>query len=94
MDSVQQNGNKSMRKYTLTYQLMQAFNQLTRSRGIKPLFIAYVSSCDHPFTKHLDFFGKCVQHKCMRYCKEVPLVHVESHIALFWFILIITRYEI
>ena len=39
MDSVQQNGKKSMRKYTLTYQLMQAFNQLTRSRGIKPLFL-------------------------------------------------------
>ena len=37
VDSVQQNGKKSVRKYTLTYQLMQTFNQLTRSLGIKPL---------------------------------------------------------
>ena len=37
MDSVQQNGKKSMRKYTLTCELMQAFNQLTHSVGIKPL---------------------------------------------------------
>ena len=96
MDYVQQNGKKSMSKYTLTYQLMQAFDQLTRSFGIKPLssIIACVSSCDHPFAKHLDLFSKCVQHECMRYCNEVPLVHVESHIAEFWLIRIITRYEI
>ena len=37
MDSVPENGKKSMRKYTLTYQLMQAFDKLTRSLGIKPL---------------------------------------------------------
>ena len=37
MDSVQQNGKKSIRKYILTYQLMQAFDQLTRSLGIKLL---------------------------------------------------------
>ena len=37
MDSDQQNVKKSMRKYTLTYQLMQTFNQLTRYLGIKPL---------------------------------------------------------
>ena len=37
MGSVQQNGKELMRKYTLTYQLMQAFKQLTRSRGINPM---------------------------------------------------------
>ena len=64
MDFVQQNGKKPMRKYTLTYQLMQAFNQLTRSFGIKPLHVC------HPVITRLPSildFGKCVQHKCMRY---------------------------
>ena len=42
MDSDQQNGKKSTRKYTLTHQQMQAFNQLTRSLGIKPLSLWHV----------------------------------------------------
>ena len=37
MGSVQQNGEKPIRKFTLTYQLMQSFNQLTRFIGINPL---------------------------------------------------------
>ena len=41
-----------------------------------------------------NFFSECVQHECMRYCKEVSLVHVEPHIAEIWFILIIAHYEI
>ena len=95
MDYVQQNGKKSMSEYSLTYQLMQAFDQLTPFSWHQTfVFIACVSSCDHPFAKHLDFFSKCVQHECMRYCNEVPLVPVESHIAEFWLIRIITRYEI
>ena len=28
-----------VKKYTVTYQLMQEFNQLNRSRGIKLLFL-------------------------------------------------------
>ena len=49
-----------------------------------------VLSCDHPFTKHLDSFNSCVQQECMRYCNEVPLVHVELHIAEFWLIVMLS----
>ena len=96
MDSVEQNGKKSMRKYTLVYQVMQAFNQLTRSHGIKLLSLKHVC---HPVITSLPYIwtssvSVCSTNACDIANSGVPLVHVESHIAEFWFILIITRYEI
>ena len=96
MDSVQQNGKKSMRKYTFTYQLMQAFDQLTRSLGNKLLSLQHVC---HPVITSLpniwtSSVGVCSTNACDIANSGVPLVHVESHIAEFWFIFIITRYEI
>ena len=39
-------------------------------------FTTCVQSCDHPYTKQLDSFNKCVQH--LRYCNGVPLVILQN----------------
>ena len=88
MGSVQQNGAKSIRIHI--WLNIWSINPFCWYWPFA--LITCVPSCDHPFTKHLDSFYKCVQHPCMRYCNGVSFVCVKPHIAKYMFIFIITRH--